>query len=106
MVVEVGGAGTLDQSIKALRPGGVACLIGVLSGSNHDFRLPLVVTRKIRMEGVTCGNREQFESMLSAIKQHNLRPALDEKTFSLEEIVSAFEYMRAGKHFGKVAIEM
>ena len=106
VVVEVGGAGTLDQSIKALRPGGVACLIGVLSGSNHDFRLPLVVTRKIRMEGVTCGNREQFESMLSAIKQHNLRPALDEKTFSLEEIVSALEYMRAGKHFGKVAIEM
>jgi NADPH:quinone reductase-like Zn-dependent oxidoreductase len=106
LVVEVGGAGTLEQSIKAVRPGGAVCLIGVLSGSNHEFRLPLVVTRKIRLEGVTCGSLEQFQNMLRSIDQHKLRPALDEKLFSLDELPAAFEYMRNGKHFGKIAINI
>ena len=106
LVVEVGGAGTLDQSIKSVRPGGAICLIGVLSGSNHEFRLPLVVTRKIRMEGVTCGNREQFEAMLRAIDQHKLRPALDDQVFGLDDLPAAFAHMRDGRHFGKIVVEI
>jgi len=106
LVVEVGGAGTLEQSIKAVRPGGAICLIGVLSGANHEFRLPLVVTRKIRLEGVTCGNREQFEAMLRAIGQHRLRPALDDKVFGLDDLPAAFAHMRDGRHFGKIVVEI
>ncbi len=106
LVVEVGGAGTLEQSIKAVRPGGAICLIGVLSGANHEFRLPLVVTRKIRMEGVTCGSLEQFEAMLRAIDQHKLRPALDEQVFALEDLPAAFAHMRDGRHFGKIVVEI
>ena len=106
LVVEVGGAGTLEQSIKAVRPGGAVCLIGVLSGANHEFRLPLVVTRKIRLEGVTCGSLEQFQNMLRSIDQHKLRPALDDRQFSLDELPAALEYMRTGKHFGKIAINI
>ncbi|MFB3101965.1 MAG: NAD(P)-dependent alcohol dehydrogenase, partial [Alphaproteobacteria bacterium] len=106
LVVEVGGAGTLEQSIKAVRPGGAICLIGVLSGANHEFRLPLVVTRKIRLEGVTCGSLEQFEAMLRAIDQHKLRPALDDRVFGLDELPAAFAHMRDGRHFGKIAVEI
>lgn len=106
LVVEVGGAGTLEQSIKAVRPGGAIALIGVLSGANHEFRLPLVVTRKIRLEGVTCGSREQFEAMLRAIERSGLRPALDEKRFALDEVPAAMAHMREGRHFGKVVIEI
>ncbi len=106
LVVEVGGAGTLEQSIKSVRPGGAICLIGVLSGSNHEFRLPLVVTRKIRLEGVTCGNREQFEAMLRAVGQHKLRPALDDKVFGLDDLPAAFAHMREGRHFGKIVVEI
>jgi NADPH:quinone reductase-like Zn-dependent oxidoreductase len=106
LVVEVGGAGTLEQSIKAVRPGGAICLIGVLSGSNHEFRLPLVVTSKIRLEGVTCGSREQFEAMLRAIDQHKLHPVLDERVFGLDELPAAFAYMRNGRHFGKIVVEI
>lgn len=106
LVVEVGGAGTLEQSIKAVRPGGAICLIGVLSGANHEFRLPLVVTRRIRLEGVTCGNREQFEAMLRAIDRHKLRPALDERIFRLDELPAAITHMRDGRHFGKIVVEI
>lgn len=106
LVVEVGGAGTLEQSIKALRLGGAVALIGVLSGANHEFRLPLVVTRKIRLEGVTCGSYEQFESMLRAIAQNGMKPPLDDTRFGLDELPAAFAHMREGRHFGKIVIEI
>lgn len=106
MVVEVGGAGTLEQSIKAVRLGGAVMLIGVLSGANHEFRLPLVVTRKIRLEGVTCGSREQFEAMLRAIDKSGLKPALDDRRFGLDELPEAMAHMREGRHFGKIVVEI
>tara|TARA_A100001037_G_scaffold296758_1_gene317712 strand:- start:994 stop:2007 length:1014 start_codon:yes stop_codon:yes gene_type:complete len=106
MVVEVGGARTLEQSIKAVRLGGAVMLIGVLSGANHEFRLPLVVTRKIRLEGVTCGSREQFEAMLRAIDANKLKPPLDEHRFTLDELPAAMAYMREARHFGKIVIEI
>lgn len=106
LVVEVGGGGTLEQSIKAVRLGGAIALIGVLSGANHEFRLPLVVTRKIRLEGVTCGSYAQFEAMLRAIAQNRMKPALDETRFGLDELPEAFAHMRAGRHFGKIVIEI
>ena len=106
LVVEVGGAGTLEQSVKAVRLGGAVMLIGVLSGANHDFRLPLVVTRKIRLEGVTCGSYEQFEAMLRAIDTNGLRPALDDTRFGLDELPAALAHLREGRHFGKVVVEI
>ncbi len=106
LVVEVGGAGTLEQSIKAVRLGGAVALIGVLSGANHEFRLPLVVTRKVRLEGVTCGNYQQFNAMLRAIEKSGLKPALDGTRFALDDLRGAMEYLRAGRHFGKVVIEI
>mgnify|MGYP001170636186 FL=1 len=106
LVVEVGGAGTLEQSVKAVRLGGAVMLIGVLSGANHDFRLPLVVTRKIRLEGVTCGSYEQVEAMLRAIDTNGLRPALDDTRFGLDELPAALAHLRKGRHFGKVVVEI
>ncbi|HCP00949.1 MAG TPA: NAD(P)-dependent alcohol dehydrogenase [Rhodospirillaceae bacterium] len=106
LVVEVGGARTLEQSVKAVRLGGAVMLVGVLSGANHDFRLPLVVTRKIRLEGVTCGSYEQFQAMLRAVEHNGLKPALDDRRFQLDELAAALEHLRAGAHFGKVVIEI
>jgi NADPH:quinone reductase-like Zn-dependent oxidoreductase len=106
LVVEVGGAGTLEQSIKAVRLGGAVMLIGVLSGANHEFRLPLVVTRKIRLEGVTCGSREQFEAMLRAVDRNGLKPALDDQRFTLDTLPAAMARLREGRHFGKVVVEI
>lgn len=105
-VVEVGGGGTLDQSIKAVRPGGTISLIGVLSGANHEFRLPLVVTREIRLQGITCGSYEQFAAMLRAVAATGLRPALDETRFTLDTLPAAIAHMRDGRHFGKIVVEI
>lgn len=106
LVVEIGGAGTLEQSIRAVRVGGTIALIGVVAGAAASaVPLPLVVMRAVRMQGVTLGSRVDFEAMLKACTRAQLHPVLDERRFAFEQIPAAFARMRAGEHFGKITIE-
>jgi NADPH:quinone reductase-like Zn-dependent oxidoreductase len=103
LVVEVGGAGTLNESIRATRVGGTIALIGVLADPAGDLRLPIVVMQQLRLQGITVGSLEDFHIMLDAIALHRLQPMID-KVFTFEQAPEAFAYMAARKHFGKVAI--
>ena len=102
-VVEVGGAGTLAQSVRAVRVGGTISLIGVLGGAKPDFNLAHIVMQNIRLQGVTVGSRDQLEHMATAIAAHKLRPVID-RVFPLAEIRAAIEHLGAGRHIGKVCI--
>ncbi|MDP6876948.1 MAG: NAD(P)-dependent alcohol dehydrogenase, partial [Alphaproteobacteria bacterium] len=68
LVVEVGGAGTLEQSLRAVRGGGMLAMIGIVAGGTAELALGQVVTRAIRMQGITVGNRDMFEAMIAAIE--------------------------------------
>ena len=63
LVVEVGGAGTLNESIRATRFGGMLAMIGVLAGPANDLRLPLVVMQQLRLQGVTVGSLDDLQAM-------------------------------------------
>jgi len=102
-IVEVGGQGTLPQSLRAVRPGGAISMIGVLGGSTMDASLGLVVTRHVRLQGITVGSGEDFRAMARAIAQHKMRPAID-RIFAFEELPQAMQHLASGKHFGKVCI--
>lgn len=103
-VIELGGAETLKQSLRAIRPAGHISMIGVLSGSVAELVLPLVVMQNICLQGVTVGSRTAHEAMARAIEAHHLRPVID-RTFALEEARAAFDYLSQGQHFGKVCIQ-
>lgn len=102
-IVEVGGEKTLPQSLRAIRPGGTISMIGVLSGANMGVSLGLIVTRKVRLQGITVGHRDSFEAMTRAMAQHQVKPVID-RVFAFEELKEAMEYLRQGKHFGKICI--
>ncbi|NLD69350.1 MAG: NAD(P)-dependent alcohol dehydrogenase [Limnobacter sp.] len=102
-VVELGGEGTLPQSLRAVRTGGTISMIGVLSGGTMNASLGQVVTRHVRLQGITVGNRDDFEAMSRAMAQHALRPCID-REFAFEDLVAALDYLRSGRHFGKIAI--
>ena len=104
-IVEVGGAGTLNQSIRAVRVGGTISMIGVLAGPSHDLNIPLIVMQNLRLQGVTVGSRDQMEEMCRAVALGKLKPVID-KVFPFAEAKAAFAHMASGQHFGKVAISL
>ena len=103
-VVEVGGAGTLGQSLRAVRMGGQISLIGVLSGVGQADPLPILM-KNVRVQGIFVGSREMFEAMNRAIAEHRLRPVVD-RVFAFAEAPAAFRHMESAAHFGKICIRM
>ncbi|MSQ50086.1 MAG: NAD(P)-dependent alcohol dehydrogenase [Betaproteobacteria bacterium] len=102
-ILELGGEKTLPQSLRCIRPGGTLSMIGVLSGGMLSAPLGLVVTRQVRLQGITVGNRDGFEAMVQAIDQHQLQPVTD-KIFAFEQLKEAMAYLKSGAHFGKICI--
>lgn len=103
LVVELGGAATLEKAVRAVRASGQISLIGVLGGAVARLNLPLVVMRNVRLQGVTVGSRTDFERMLSDLERHKTRPVVD-RAFDLAGAADAFRYLAEGRHLGKICI--
>jgi len=103
LVVEVGGAGTLAQSLAAVRFGGRIGLIGNLAGAETQLNLISILMRQIRVQGILVGDREGFESMNRAIAANSIRPVVD-RVFPVEQARQGLEHLEAGRHFGKVCL--
>ncbi len=104
LVVEVGGAGTLERSVKATRPGGRIALIGVLAGGK-GFDPKEMMMKGITLQGIYVGSRAMFEAMNSALTQHSIRPVVD-RVFAFEAFGEAFRHLESAGHFGKVVISL
>jgi NADPH:quinone reductase-like Zn-dependent oxidoreductase len=104
LVVEVGGVGTLNESIRATKIGGTIAFIGVLAGPPPpELRISLMVMQQQRLQGVTVGSVEDLQALVDAIAVNRITPVID-KTFPFDQVKEAFSYMASGAHFGKVAI--
>lgn len=103
LVLELGGEKTLPQSLRCIRPGGTVAMIGILSGSAMATSLGLIITRQVRLQGVTVGHRDGFEAMLRAIDLHQIKPVVD-RVFAFEELKEAMAYLQSGAQFGKVCL--
>jgi NADPH:quinone reductase-like Zn-dependent oxidoreductase len=104
-VVEVGGAGTLPQSFRAVRLGGTISLIGVLTGNSSQVNPLPVLMKKIRLQGIFVGSREMFEAMNRAIALHRLHPVVD-RVFGFSEIKDALRHLESASHFGKIVLKI
>ncbi|MGJ5177178.1 zinc-dependent alcohol dehydrogenase family protein [Bradyrhizobium oligotrophicum] len=104
LVVEVGGVGTLNESIRATRIGGTIAFIGVLAGAPAaELRLPLMVMQQQRLQGVTVGSVEDLQGLANALALHQVKPVVD-RVFPFSEAREAFHTMASGAHVGKVVI--
>ncbi|WP_249978592.1 zinc-dependent alcohol dehydrogenase family protein [Vreelandella olivaria] len=102
-VVEVGGPGTLPQSIEAVKIAGHISLIGVLTGSEGDIPTAKLMAKQARLQGLIVGSRRHQLEMVRAIEASGMRPVID-REFALTEIGDAFRHQEAGKHFGKICL--
>ena len=101
-IVEVGGAGTLPLSSKAVRRGGHIALIGVLTGGG-TFDPRLMMVKAVRLQGIYVGSRDMFEEMNRAIALSGSRPVIDQ-VLEFGQLHEALAHMESGAHFGKICL--
>ena len=104
-VVEVGGAGTLERSLRAIRSMGTVSQIGVLTGVTRDLNIAPVLMKHVRLQGIYVGSRAMFEDMNRAIEANRIVPVVD-KVFPFEHAADALRYMESGAHFGKIVVRV
>ncbi|KAH8797343.1 hypothetical protein F5884DRAFT_874831 [Xylogone sp. PMI_703] len=106
-VIELGGPGTIAQSLKAIKMGGIISIIGFLDteGGEQPSFLEALKNSCI-ISGVVVGSRAQFEEMNRAIDANNIKPPVDPKIFAFDQLKEAYQYVWDQKHFGKVVVKI
>jgi NADPH:quinone reductase-like Zn-dependent oxidoreductase len=104
-VVETGGAGTIDESIKATAIGGSISLVGLLTGAGGRLDMLPILAKTLHIQGVVVGSVEMFERMIGMIEHLGIRPVID-AAFEMQDIATALQYLKSGRHLGKVIIKV
>ncbi|OIW24772.1 zinc-binding dehydrogenase [Coniochaeta ligniaria NRRL 30616] len=111
IVVEVTGPSSLKQSVASVKLDGIISVVGFVGGTESKEPVPTLLdawAQFFTARGLWVGNRIQMEEMCRAIeaKVHSLRPIIDPKIFTLDQLKEAYEYMSSGKNQGKVCIKI
>lgn len=101
VVVDVGGASTIEQSLAAVRPGGRIATVGLLGGPPAS--LPNLFMARARIDPVTVGNRADLEGIVRAMAFHRTRPVIASR-HSFDELPQALAELEEGRHIGKIVL--
>jgi len=104
IIIEVGGGGTIEQSMKAIRIGGHVAIVGVVGGLGGPFNTAGLIANSARVQGLSVGSRDMFEAMCRFMELKKIEPVVD-KVFPWTEVKAAFAAMQGGEHFGKIVLE-
>ncbi|WP_417207685.1 zinc-dependent alcohol dehydrogenase family protein [Antarctobacter sp.] len=102
-VLELGGARTLNDSLKATRPGGVVILIGNVTGNEAPLFLPFVLSKRLTMQSVSVGSKQAFESMNRALAYHRIHPVVGQ-VFAFDDAPKAFRALDRHEGFGNICV--
>ena len=103
IALDVGGPGTFDQSVAALRFEGNLILIGTLTGFGGAIDTLAMIRKATRVSGVYIGPRRMLETLAHATHSSRMHPIIDE-VYDFTEASQAYERLGSGEHFGKVVI--
>lgn len=104
-VVEVGGPGTLTQSLLSSAPGGEIALLGFVAKGSPAIDFMTLFKSGATVRPFSVGSREDFIAMNHALALSQLQPVVD-KAFSFEEAVEAWRYFDNRQQTGKVVISI
>jgi NADPH:quinone reductase-like Zn-dependent oxidoreductase len=107
-IIEIGGVGTIEQSISAIARGGVISIVGYLA-EYDPARVPnvlmLALGKEAVLRGIQIGPRCMLEDLVTLVSRRGLRFQIDrEFGFSREDIVAAYDALASGKHVGKICV--
>jgi len=104
LVVELGGSGTMDRSLRSARIAGTVAAIGVLAAGGTFDPLPIVV-KSLTVRGIYVGSKAMFVDMLAFMAQHRIEPTID-RVFEWADVPAAIKYMESAAHSGKIVVRV
>ena len=105
LVVEVGGPGTVPQSVRAITFGGCISMIGVLTGYAGEVPTTELFQKNGRISGITVGSRRHQQDMIAAVEANDLQPVID-SSYPLARLAEAFRHQESQRHFGKICVTL
>lgn len=105
VVFEHVGETTWNTSLKMLGKGGRIVTCGATTGARAEIDIRHLFYKQLSILGSTMGNKIAFENSFELVKSGKLKPVID-RTFPMEEIQAAHQYLEEGAQFGKVMIQV
>lgn len=103
LVLDVGGADTLNEAVAATATGGRVALIGFLGGRDAALNVPALLRGLVTLQSLRVGSRAMFTRMIRALETHKIQPVIDRR-FAFDDVPAAFAHLKSGRHFGKIVI--
>ncbi len=105
-VLDLGGASTIAESLRAVRPAGRVSLIGILGGVEASVPLTRVFMNGITVQGILVGSTADLSAVCFAYAGNpQLRPVV-ETVGTLADLPRALARMARGEHVGKMALRV
>ena len=104
-IIEIGGTGTLPQSIAALARGGHINVVGYLAGIEIGLTVFHLIERNANLHGISVGNRDGFEAMMAFVAEHDIHPVIGAR-YAFDAAGTALQDIVAGAHYGKLVIDI
>jgi NADPH:quinone reductase-like Zn-dependent oxidoreductase len=102
-VVETVSGSNLTKSVAATAIGGHVYLVGLQDkGLMDPYQIQY---RAVTVRGIRVGPQNMFKEMLEVIERHKISPIID-RVFSFDDVIPAYDYLRAAGHFGKIVIKI
>jgi NADPH:quinone reductase-like Zn-dependent oxidoreductase len=105
IVIEHVGQAVWKDALKCLAHGGRLVTCGATTGPKVELDLRFFFIREIEVIGAFMGTRGELDQVLKLLDRKLLRPVVD-RTFPLERLREAHQYLEDRKQLGKVVIEV
>lgn len=105
LVLELGGADTIQQSLDSLAAGGRIVQVGVLTGFSARPNMDRLQSLNADILGIVVGSKQHLVQVAEFYKEHKLHPVIDQ-VFSFKELNQAFVHMRDKGHVGKIVVQV
>ena len=105
IVIDSAGGNAINSFIKIMKPAGRIVFYGATNGLPDKIDLYRMFWNQITLQGSTMGNDTEFGEMVEFVDKYKITPLID-SVRSFNDILSAFDQMKAGERIGKLVIRL
>lgn len=102
---DVVGGPAFPGLFETIKRGGRYVVSGAVAGPVVDLDLRTLYLHDLTMHGATVVPEHVFDRLVGCVERDELRPLVD-RTFGLEELTAAQEYLLRREHVGSIVIDM